>query len=146
MTGEFISNIAVIAIAVGFAFSLRLSDAPKYLIYGAILTAVGAIGLLNYYGAIALEIPKLPIVTYAVNITAVLVGGGLMRESLMERPAIRWPSFFLGMAIVILTVVPTLYALNAITFNIPSYPGVINYYLHASAGMLLLVGIAIVGR
>jgi|SRR3989338_834932 len=146
MVNEIISNVIVIAIAIGFAFSLRLSDVPKYLLYGAILTAIGAIGLLNYYEAIAWEIPKLPIVTHAVNIVAILVGGGLMKESIMERSVIRWSSFLLGVAIVVLTVVPTLYALNAITFNIPSYPEVINYYLHVSAGILLLIGIAIVGK
>ncbi|MEK6949721.1 MAG: hypothetical protein AABX34_05845 [Nanoarchaeota archaeon] len=146
MASELISNIIIIAIAVGFAFSLRLSDVPKYLLYGAILTAVGAIGLLNYYGITALQIPKLPIVTYAVNIMAILVGGGLMKESIMERSVIKWPSFLLGVAIVVLAVVPTLYALNAITFNIPSYPEVVNYYLHVSAGILLLIGIAIIGR
>lgn len=146
MASELISNVTIIAIAIGFAFSLRLSDVPKYLLYGAILTAVGAIGLLNYYGIITLEIPKLPIITHAVNIVAILVGGGLMRESMRERPAIRWPSFLLGVAIVFLAVVPTLYALNAITFNIPSYPEVVNFYLHASAGILLLIGIAMVGR
>ena|SRR3989338_3806431 len=146
MASELISNIAIIAIALGFAFSLRLSDVPKYLIYGVILTSIGAIGLLNYYSVIALEMPKLPAVTYAVNIVAILVGGGLMRESISERSAIKWPSFLVGAVIVILTVVPTLYALNAITFNIPSYPAIINYYLHASAGILLLAGIAIVGR
>ena len=146
MASELISNIVIISIAVGFAFSLRLSDVPKYLLYGAILTAVGAIRLLNYYGIIILEIPKLPIITYAVSIVAILVGGGLMRESIRERPVIRWPSLLLGAAIVVLAVVPTLYALNAITFNIPSYPEVINYYLHVSAGILLLIGIAIVGR
>src|SRR3989338_7830073 len=146
MAGELISNISVIVIALGFAFSLRISDVPKYLLYGTILTAVGAIRLLNYYEVITLEIPKLPIITYAVNIVAILVGGGLMRESMRERSVIRWSSFFLGAAIVILAVVPTLYALNAITFNIPSYPEVVNFYLHASAGVLLLIGIAIVGR
>src|SRR3989338_3009701 len=88
MASELISNIAIIAIALGFAFSLRLSDVPKYLIYGVILTSIGAIGLLNFYSVIALEMPKLPAVTYAVNIVAILVGGGLMRESISERSAI----------------------------------------------------------
>ena len=146
MPTEFVSNIIVIAIALGFLASLKLSNKPKYILYGLVLTVIGAFRLLNYYEFVAVEIPKLPIVSYAVSAVALVVGGGLIIESIRERSIIRWSSFLLGVAIVILSVVPTLYDLNAITFNIPSYPQVVNFYLHVSAGFLLLIGVFITGR
>ncbi len=146
MPTEFIINIIVIAIALGFLASLKLSDKPKYFLYGVVLTAIGTFRLLNYYEFVFVEIPKLPIISYAVNAVVLVVGGGLIIESIRERSIIRWSSFLLGVAIVVLSVVPTLYDLNAITFNIPSYPQVVNFYVHVSAGFLLLIGVFITGK
>mgnify|MGYP001310367905 CR=1 FL=1 len=146
MPTELVSNIIVIAIALGFLASLKLPNKPKYFLYGFVLMAIGAFRLLNYYDIMSYDIPKLPIVSYAVSAVALVVGGGLLLESISERSIIRWSSFLLGAAIVLLAVIPTLYDLNAITFNIPSYPQVINFYLHVSAGLLLLIGVFVANK
>ena len=53
-------------------------------------------------------------------------------------------SFTLGFIVVVLSVIPTLYQINAITFDIPSYPEFINFYLYFSAGLLLIIAAFIV--
>ena len=51
----------------------------------------------------------------------------------------------LGSVIVLLSIIPTLYNINAITFNIPSYPIIVNYFIQLLAGIFMFLAIMLIG-
>jgi len=139
MAAEIVANIIVIALAVLLIVSLRLAKKPKHLILGAILIAYGVIKLLSYYGAIQFNIPRMPVITYILSIVVTVGGASLILDSFKEKSFLKWISLAFGFVAVVLSVIPTLYQINAITFEIPSYPEFINFYLYFSAGLLLII-------
>jgi len=139
MAAEIITNVIAVAVAVLLIVSLRLAKKPKHLILGAVLIVYGVIKLLSYHEIINFNIPKIPIITYLLSIVVTVGGASLILDSFREKSFLRWISLALGFVAVVLSVIPTLYQINAITFEIPSYPEFINFYLYFSAGLLLII-------
>lgn len=144
MVAEIIANIIVIAVAVLLIVSLRMAKKPKHLILGAILIVYGGIKLLSYHKVIQFNIPHIQVITYIISIVVTVGGANLILDSFKEKSFLKWISFALGVIVVVLSVIPTLYQINAITFEIPSYPEFINFYLYFSAGLLLIIAAFIV--
>ena len=144
MAAEIIVNIIVIAAVVLLIVSLRLSKKPKHLVLGAILAAYGSIKILGHYEAIPFNIPSLPIITYILSVVVTIGGASLILDSFRERTFLKWASLVIGITVIMLSITPTLHEINAITFEIPSYPEFINFYLYFFAGILLLVAAFIV--
>ncbi len=145
MAAEIVTNIIVIAAAVLLIVSLRLSKKPKHLVLGAILIVYGGIKLLSYHEVIQFNIPRIPVITYIISIVVTVGGASLVLDSFKEKSFLKWISLTFGFIAVVLSVIPTLYQINAITFDIPSYPEFINFYLYLSAGLLLIIAAFIVG-
>lgn len=145
MANEIISNIIAILVAIGLFLSFRLSKMLKHIIYGSFLIAMGGINILSYYEATTLAIPDMPVLVYVLNIVVAVSGGSLIFEGIKEDSIMKIPTILIGATIVTLSVVPTLHRLNAITFNIPTYPSIINSFIHLTAGLFLLLAIFIVG-
>lgn len=139
MAAGIVTNIIVIAVAVLLIVSLRLAKKPKHLILGAILIVYGGIKLLSYYEIMQFNIPRIPVITYVISIVVTVGGASLILDSFREKSFLKWISLTLGFIAVVLSVIPTLYQINAITFDIPSYPEFINFYLYLSAGILLII-------
>ena len=139
MVAEIVTNIIVIAVAVLLIVSLRLAKKPKHMILGAILIVYGGSKLLSYHEVIQFNIPGIPIIIYALSIVVTVGGASLILDSFKEKHFLRWISLALGFIAVVLSIIPTLYQINAITFEIPSYPEFINFYLYFSAGILLII-------
>lgn len=144
MAAEIVTNIIVIAVAVLLIVSLRLAKKPKHLILGAILIVYGGVKLLSYHEVIPFNIPRIPIITYIISLVVTVGGASLMLDSFKEKSFLKWISLTSGFIAVVLSVIPTLYQINAITFEIPSYPEFINFYLYFSAGLLLIIAAFIV--
>ena len=139
MVAEIVANIIVIALAVLLIVSLRLAKKPKHLILGALLIGYGGIKLLSYHEVIQFNIPSIPIIIYTLSIVVTVGGASLILDSFKEKSFLKWISLALGFIAVVLSVIPTLHQINAITFEIPSYPEFINFYLYFSAGILLII-------
>lgn len=146
MAAEIVANIIVIAVAVLLIVSLRLSKKPKHLILGAILMVYGSINLLGYYKIVKFSIPDLPIIMYILSIVVAVGGVSLILDSFKKKSFLKWISLTLGFIAVVLSVIPTLHQIDAITFEIPSYPEFINFYLYFSAGLLLIIAAFIAER
>ncbi len=138
MAAEIVTNIIIIAVAVLLIVSLRLAKKPKHLVLGAILIVYGGIKLLSYYEIIQFNIPRIPVITYILSIVVAVGGASLILDSFREKSFLKWISLTFGVIAVVLSVIPTLYQINAITFEIPSYPEFINFYLYLSAGLLII--------
>ena len=146
MPTEIITNIIIILVAFALFLTLKLPRTPKHIFYGLILLGVGGIKLFNYYNFVAFDIPNIPLITYALNIAVMVSGGSLIFDGFKEGAIIGGSSFILGVVIILLSLIPTLYNLNAITFVLPLYPEFINYYLHIASGIFLFIATFAVPR
>ena len=116
MVAEIVTNIIVIAVAVLLIVSLRLAKKPKHLVLGTVLIVYGVIKLLSYHEIINFNIPKIPIITYILSIVVTVGGASLILDSFKEKSFLKWISLAFGFVAVVLSVIPTLYQINAITF------------------------------
>jgi hypothetical protein len=139
MVAETVVNIGIVVIVVVLVVSFRLAKRPKHLVLGGILIAYSGVNLLSHYELIEYSIPNLPVITYMLSLVVTVGGANLVLDSLKQSSFLRVASLVIGVLIVFLSVAPSLYEINAITFELPSYPKFVNYYLYSLAGFFLFV-------
>jgi hypothetical protein len=144
MVAEIITNVAVILVVVLLVVTLRISKRPKHIILGIILILYGGLKASSYHEILKFDIPDLPVITYMISIVVTVGSAHLILDSIKEKSVLRWASLTIGILVIVLSVTPTLYELNAITFVLPSYPEFINFYLYVITGILLLIAAFIV--
>lgn len=135
--------IAVIAIIL-FIGSLVLPKVWKYIVYGIFLVSMGSLPILYSQGHISFNPLELAIFQYLLLIIVILSGRELIVEGIKEEGSIiRWISIILGLALIIITTIPTLYNLGAITFKMPEIPEITLNILYILSGIILMGGLIV---
>lgn len=134
------SDASAIVIVVALVLIWLLPDKVTYLLTGTLLLIFGILPLLTYFGAINFDMYSYPISYYIVLYIAITGGEVLVYESLHEQVILKMLSMILGVVIVILTAIPTLKEIGAISFALPEYSPIINAIIYLTAGILLVIG------
>jgi len=141
-----VRNIVAIAVLGGFAATFMLPKFARHIVHSFFLIALGAIPVLYELYVIEFQIPDFAIITYVVTAIIMLTGSTLVKDGFHEGGKFGYTAMGFGIIIMLNVLIPALYKINAITFNIPSYPPVINSVLYLISGIMLLVSTFILGE
>jgi len=141
MAADLIVNIvSIIVIAVLISTAL-LPKKLNYAVNGCILLLLGLIPILFELEVIPFTFGEAGIIKYTVTVVVMFSAKTLIVEAVKEEHALRWITLSMGVLLVILSIVPSLHALGALTFTIPNYPPMVNNIMYVVASLFLFVGI-----
>jgi len=113
----------------------------KRMAYAGLLIVFGALPFLHFMGIIGLNIYSYPITKYAVLFAVIIIGRCLFAEGLKDpNILLKIPTMILGLLIIFITATPTLYSLGAISFTLPDYLPVIDFFIYIAAGAFGIIG------
>ncbi|MFT4297982.1 MAG: hypothetical protein ACMXX5_02210 [Candidatus Woesearchaeota archaeon] len=118
----------------------------KYFTHGLFLLGMGLIPFLYNYNIIEANLTDTGLFQYLVIAWGLLAGRELVTEGIKEHNKImKFSSIMLGIALVAITSIPSLYQLNAITFTI-GIPDIALYILYIISGFMLAMGSFVFAR
>lgn len=127
-----VSLIAMILLMVTFFFSQK----AQYIIHAVFLFFMGLISMMGY-----LSLKEVIALQYVVTIVVVMSGREMIRYGMKtKKKQLRHPAIWIGVMIIILTVIPALSTFRAITFNLPPYPAIIDSLLYIIGAIVLGAG------
>lgn len=132
-------------VSIGFSFillmTLAFSKRLHFLIGGMTMTALGALPLMHDMKVIALDVTQYPAINFALYITVLIAAKDLFLQTVQEDSSIlKVASFSLAITLLIISGIPTLYAMKVITFSLPNIPLYVYHGLYMISGMVLLFG------
>jgi hypothetical protein len=137
----FVTNIVTIIILLVLVVTFILPRKVRYGVHSAILLILGLLPLLYALKIIGFTFGEAGIIKYVIAVVIVFTGRSLVVEGVKEEGPMRWISIVMGVLIIILTAVPALHKLGALTFTIPSYPLIVDHIIYIIAAGLLFAGI-----
>ncbi|HIH42134.1 TPA: hypothetical protein HA246_00655 [Candidatus Woesearchaeota archaeon] len=139
-------NIIAFSVLGGFAITFALPKIPKHIIHSLFLMFLGGVPILYELAVTDFQLPQLAIMTYIITAIIMLTGGTLVKDGWKEGGKLGYGAMIFGIIIMASVLIPTLYKINAITFNIPAYPPIINAILYILSGVLLLISTFMLGE
>lgn len=113
-------NIVAVAVVVGFIFTLLMPKKIHYIINGVILILLGLAHILYEFYFIEENLTGTPIARFVVAFIVASTAKELIGESLKEKgKGMKAATFFIGLALIALALIPELYHYGAISFNLP---------------------------
>ena len=137
----FIINLVTIITLIILVTTFFFPKAIRYAIHGLILLVLGLIPLLYQFGVINFTFGEAGIIKYVIAVVIVFTARSLIMEGIKEERVIKWVSIVMGVLIVLLTAIPALHKLGALTFTIPEYPMIVDSFIYIVAAILLFAGI-----
>ena len=132
-----------LAIVVCLVLILALPKNIQYIINSVTLIAFGILPLLYLYDVITFDLFSYPVAKYVIFFVVIIAGRELFKEGIKEENlAMKIPSIALGLAIVIITAMPTLFNYGAISFKLPTYSLIIDCVIYLACGSLLFMGMS----
>jgi hypothetical protein len=133
--------IAVIVLMVTFFFNRRI----QYMIHAFLILSLSAIQVLFRIGIMPYDIASIVVVKYMLTIVVVMAGRELIRSGMLEhKKGLKQASIGLGIAVIVMVVVPALADLGALSVRIPDHHWFIDSALYMIGGILLLIGAGVV--
>ena len=139
----FIINTVTIITLLILVVTFLLPKKIRYAVHGIILLVLGLIPILYSAGFINFTFGEAGIIKYVVAVVVVFTARSLIIEGIHEESKIKYVSIIMGILIILLTAIPALHKLGALTFTIPEYPPMIDYIVYIIAAILLFIGIFI---
>lgn len=136
-----ISDFIAFGVLLGLVSLEVLPSKIKRMSYAILLIVFGALPFLYFIGAIGLNIYSYPITKYAVLFSVIIIGRCLFAEGVKEQNVLlKIPTMLMGLLIIFITAIPTLHTLGAISFTLPDYLPVIDFFIYIAAGILGMIG------
>ena len=135
-----LSNLTSISILVLYVVILAFPRVLKYSANGLLLIIIGGMSLMYEFGLINYDIIAIPIMKYLLLLMVALSAKELCSSGFKEHGKLRFISIFLAVLLIIITTIPALYSINAITFNLPEIPMIVLNCLYIMAGIVLVIG------
>ena len=136
----FLINAVTIVVLLILVGTFILPKKLRYVVHGIMLFALGIIPLLYEFRVIGFTFGDAGIIKYVVAVVVVFTARSLVMEGIKEESAIKWVSIVAGVCIILLTAIPALHNLGALTFTIPEYPAIIDHLVYVIAAILLFAG------
>jgi len=134
-----LDNIVTIGIVIVFMITVILPKKFKYIVDGLLLTIVGGLNYLFFQQIIFIDIYKYPVFKYLISTLIIVCGKELIQEGSEEEGFLKTSSIILGLLLIIITIIPLLYSLNALTFMF-NIPPMILSALYVLSGLFVIVG------
>lgn len=132
-------NIVAIAVVVGFIFTLLLPKKLHYIVNGIILLFLGGAHLMYEFYYLESNLTGSPIVRFVVAFVAASTAKELIGESLKEKGKImKSTTFFIGIILILIVLLPELYHFGAINFDLPEY-GILFSFLYIIGGLVAII-------
>jgi hypothetical protein len=141
-----VTNIVALGVLGGFGATFVLPKFARHLVHSLFLIGLGLIPVLYELYVIDFQIPDFAIITYVVTAIIMLTGGTLLKDGFHEGGTFGYTAMVFGIIIMLNVLIPTMYKINAITFDVPSYPPIINSVLYLVSGIMLLISTFILGE
>ena len=142
MAAELVMSIISIVVVIGLFALMILSKRLHYAAGALLLLAVGILNLLFEFQVIDFDINQFPVVHFAVYFMIILAGKDLLKAGVKEeQPWLKWPSISLGIILIIMTTIPTLYKFKVISFTFPEYSPIIDSVIYSISGAFLLIAV-----
>lgn len=104
------------------------------------MLSTGVIHLLFEFNVIDFNVRETPLLLFVIAFVVTATSKELIQESIKERGIImKSVTFFVGLTLIILVLIPELYHLGAINFNIPDYPFIVNALIYLAAGLVAII-------
>lgn len=136
----FIINVVTIITLLILVGTFLLPKIIRYAVHGLILLALGLIPLLYQFAIIDFTFGDAGIIKYVVAVVLVFTARSLILEGVKEESFVRWVSIIMGILIILLTAIPALHKLGALTFTIPEYPAIVDSVIYIIAAVFLFAG------
>jgi hypothetical protein len=135
-----VTNIVTIVILLILVGTFILPKRARRGVHGLILLFLGFVPLLYSLNVINFTFGEAGIIKYVVAVVVVFTARSLIIEGMQEEGTLRWISIILGIFIILLTAIPALHKLGALTFTIPEYPAIIDHIVYIIASVFLFIG------
>ena len=136
-----VDTIIAFIVCIILGAAMLLPKKIKYGVFAVFLIILGAVPLFFKLGVLGTTFTDYPILLYITTFTVILAGRALLEEGIHMESHIKWVLIGFGSLAVILTTIPSLYAADAISFGLPKFMVIVNYFLYIICAGLLVVGI-----
>ena len=143
MVSALITNLVTVVVLLVLVGTFVLPTKFRYGVHGLILFVLGLVPILFALDVIGFTFGEAGIIKYVIAVVVVFTARSLVVQGVKEEGPMRWITIIMGVVIIILTAVPALHQLGALTFTIPQYPSVVDNIIYVLASALLFVGIFI---
>lgn len=138
---SFLVNIVTVVALTILVGTLLLPKRGRYAVHSLMLLALGTLPILYRLEIINFTFGEAGIIKYVVAVVVVFTARSLVMEGVKEESFVKWLSILMGVVIIVLTAVPALHSLGALTFTIPQYPPLVDNIIYIAAAVLLFAGI-----
>jgi hypothetical protein len=115
----YIIVIVVVAISI---LTLWLPKKLHYIFNGVALLILGGAHIFYEFYFTAINLTGSPLVRFVIAFVVMVTAKELIQESIKEKGSMRVITFVIGGILIALSLIPELYHVGAINFNIPEYP------------------------
>ncbi|MBN2111979.1 hypothetical protein JW707_02660 [Candidatus Woesearchaeota archaeon] len=144
--GNFI-NIAALAVSFAFVITLLLPHKIHAMINGVILFTIGITHILYETFIIEFDVRSSPVLIFVIVFVVAATSKELIAESIREKGKVmKGLTFLAGLILIVLVLVPELYHLGALSFNLPDYPFFINAIIYLFAGAVAIIAPFLAGK
>jgi hypothetical protein len=137
-----VMDIIAIAIVIVMVAKDALPKKAVYAIHSLLLIGFGLFPLILYFNLLTFDIFSYGIAKYVALFVVIVAGQELFKTGLKEdNKVLQIVSLVLGVAIIVITALPQLTELGAISFTMPAYTPIIDFAFYLACGILLLIGL-----
>lgn len=138
---ELIQNLVAIVCVIVFTLTFALSKVWRYLITGILLSFLGVMPILYAFNKVHINPLEFALFQYFISVFTIICGRGLVVEGIKGKSkAFRITSIVSGVVLVIMSTIPALHSLGAITFDLSPIPDMFFYGMYTFSGIILAFG------
>jgi len=136
---DVIGNIISITIVIILIITLILPKKIRYITHSIFLLMFGLVPIFYKLGLLGVTFSDAPQLAYAVLFIIVIAGRTLIVEGIRIEGGIKFFFMTVGILIIIMTTIPVLHQVDALSFGLPKIPPIINEVLYVISGITLIV-------
>jgi len=135
-----LNAIITLSVLIYLTLSIVINKKINYFLSGILIFLIGLLPFLSNSELINFNIGLYPIFNFAAYFIIVFAARDFLSEGFKEKWSfMKYPVLIMGLLLYILTTIPTLYAMNIISFEIPVYPEMFNNVLYLICGLFLMI-------
>ena len=133
-------NWIIIAVLLGIIIAMILPKKLHFALNGLILFSVGVVHLLYELRLAHYTFYQYPLMSFIVAFVLASTSEELIAESIREKGlSMKGITFFTGIILISLVLIPELYKFGIINFNFPEYPTIVNAIIYMFGGMIAVI-------
>jgi len=134
-----VGNIISITLVIILIITLILPKKIRGIVHAIFLFLFGLIPILFRLKLLGVTFEDTPQLAYAVLFIIVIAGRTMMVEGIKIESKVKWPIIIFGVIIIILTTIPALHDLGALSFTLPPWSTIINEIIYVFAAVFLVI-------